>query len=697
MNALFSRLDRALAGAKTSANLVLAAVMTLIVGSMIVPLPEWALDAGIAINLAAACSLLVAALSAKDALKVASFPTLLLITTLFRLAMNVSSTRLALSEGHAGEIIQAFGEFVVRGDYVVGAVIFAILTLVQFLVVTKGAERVAEVSARFTLDAMPGKQMSIDADLRAGAISQDHARSRRRALERESQMFGAMDGAMKFVKGDVIAGLAIAGINLVGGTVIGVAQNNMTLSEAASTYALISIGDGLVSQIPSLCIAVAAGLVVTRVSSEHDESSLGADIGAQFFGQYQALWVVAALCALLALMPGMPHLTFVVIGVCLAGLGAALRRAATRPATPAPSATRAPGADAGARNNGPDEVTNGVMALVLDLAFDLTFMVEEDGGAFARHDLTRVRNRVYADLGVTVPAFTVRTGAPLPNGSWALAVDEIPSGRASVGDARWFAMAPPGELAMLGVSSAQPFTDPTTSKTISVVSRDDAGRLEGTNVAICSVRALVSEHLVALLKKRAAHFFGVQELQAALTKLEAGSPALVKEALLKVPLPLLADVLRRLLAEQVSIRNLRGILEALVAPSAEGDAAQLAERCRVALSHQISFQHAPSGPLHAYLVDPQVEESLRLHGHALDPDHAGSILEGVRRVVKTGRAVLLASPDVRRSLRRLIEGAFPDVAVLTFNELDPELHIRPVGRLTPARRLNALEPEAQGS
>ena len=259
MSAVLDVAGKVLARAKTSSDVVLAVVMAAIVGAMIVPLPEWLLDVGIAINLAAALSLLVAALYAKDALKVAAFPTLLLLTTLFRLAMNVSSTRLALSEGHAGDIIEAFGDFVVRGDYVVGAVIFAILTLVQFLVVTKGAERVAEVSARFTLDAMPGKQMSIDADLRAGAITQDQARARRRHLERESQMFGSMDGAMKFIKGDVIAGLVIVFINLIGGTAIGVLQNGMTAAEAASTYALISIGDGLVSQIPSLCIAVAAG------------------------------------------------------------------------------------------------------------------------------------------------------------------------------------------------------------------------------------------------------------------------------------------------------------------------------------------------------------------------------------------------------------------------------------------------------
>jgi len=665
--------DRMLARARRSADLVLAAVMTIIVGSMIVPLPEWALDLGIALNLAAACSLLVAALAAKDALKVAAFPTLLLITTLFRLAMNVSSTRLALSEGRAGEIIQAFGEFVVRGDYVVGAVIFAILTLVQFLVVTKGAERVAEVSARFTLDAMPGKQMSIDADLRAGAITQEQARARRRALERESQLFGAMDGAMKFVKGDVIAGLAIVAINLIGGSVIGMVQNGMSLSEAASTYALIAIGDGLVSQLPSLCIAVAAGIVVTRVASEHDESSLGLDIGSQFFGQPQALWVVSALCGLLAMMPGMPHLTFVLIGGLMAALAFGLQRA-----------TKGPEAQAETPDHEPTASLEGVAPLVIDLAEDLTFIVDDDDGAFVSVELERVRARLALELGVTIPPFQIRTGAPLPEGGWSVMVDEIPSGRGSVGAARWFAALPPGELLLAGVQ-AQTFTDPSTLKPISIVAADDRARLDAIKVPLLGVRQVIAEHVVSVLRKHAHSFFGVQAVQAALTRLETTAPALVKEASLKVPLPLMADVLRRLLQEQVSIRNLSSILEALVSPSTEGDAAQLAEKCRAALGRQISLQHAPTGPLYAYLVDPALEETLRLAGSSLEPLEASEILEGVKRVARHGRAVLLASPDTRRLLRKLIEGPYPEIAVLTFGELDPELQVRPIGRLCSVR------------
>jgi type III secretion protein V len=667
-----------LARAKQSSDIVLAVVMAAIVGAMIVPLPSWALDAGIALNLAAALALLVAALYARDALKVAAFPTLLLITTLFRLSMNVSSTRLALSEGHAGDIIQAFGEFVVRGDYVVGAVIFAILTLVQFLVVAKGAERVAEVSARFTLDAMPGKQMSIDADLRAGAITQAQARTRRRELERESQLFGSMDGAMKFIKGDVIAGLVIVLINLIGGTAIGVLQNGMSISEAASTYALISIGDGLVSQIPSLCIAVAAGLVVTRVASETEEASLGADIGAQFFGQWKALFIVAGLCLALACMPGMPHFTFVAIAACAATAGIGLRQMSLKPAVVA----KAKPADAEAPKPGEPEV--GVAPIVLDLHADLTELTTAEDGAFVSRDLTLVRDRIFHELGVRVPGVRVRTGAPLPPGGYMVQIDEVPCGVGQVVLGHLIALAPVNELSPLGIA-AEPARDPLTGKPASRVAEESRPQLEAADVKVRTAPQIICEHLYRALKRRAPGFLGVQEVQASLEQLEKRYPALVKEALAKVPLALLADVLRKLLHEEVSIRNLKGILEALVSPSAEGDAVALAEKCRQALARQLSHKYAPAGPLYAFLVDPGIEESLRTSGPqvAMEPQVASSIIEGVRKLSASGKAVLLASPDVRRGLRRLIEGAFPDVAVLTFTELDPDLQIRPVGRLVP--------------
>ncbi|MFL5351267.1 type III secretion system export apparatus subunit SctV [Archangium sp.] len=692
-----NRLVKILLRARKSSDVVLAVAMAAVLGALIIPLPPWLLDLGLAINLAAAVALLVAALYAKDALKVTSFPTLLLFTTLFRLALNVSSTRLALAEGHAGEVIQAFGEFVVRGDYVVGAVIFAILTLVQFLVVAKGAERVAEVSARFTLDAMPGKQMSIDADLRAGAIDQAQARRRRRNLERESQMFGAMDGAMKFVKGDVIAGLVIVAVNLLGGICIGILQNGMTIAEAASTYALIAIGDGLVSQIPSLCIAVAAGLVVTRVASEKEDDSLGAEIGSQLFGEAKALWVVAALCVALAAMPGMPHLTFLGLGAALGALAHSLARvkaaAAEEDAAEAQAQVEGtPEAGAAARGGpgAPPESTAapvGVAPLTVDLAPDLTPLAQEQGGAFVHQVLNRVRDEVFYELGVRVPGIRVRTEAAyLPAGSYRILIDEVPAGMGQVQSGALYALAQPEELAFLEVK-AEPVMDPSTGKPISRVPAEGRARLELAQVPLRSAGEFIAEHLRSVIRARAAGFLGIQEVQGLLDGLEAQAPALVKEALQKVPLPLLTEVLRKLVEEQVSIRNMRAILEALVAPTTEGDATALAERCRQALYRYLSHKFAPSGPLFAYLVDPDIEETLRSggpRGPAPSPERVAEILEGVKRISTGGQTVLLTAPDVRRTLRKLCEGSFPDVAVLTYGELDMNLQIRPLGRLSPA-------------
>lgn len=675
-------LTQILQRAQKSPDVILAVAVAAILGSMIVPLPEWLLDTGIALNLAASMALLVAALYARDALRVSAFPTLLLFTTLFRLALNVSSTRLALAEGHAGEIIQAFGDFVVRGEYMVGAVIFAILTLVQFLVVAKGAERVAEVSARFTLDAMPGKQMAIDADLRAGAINQAQARSRRRELERESQMFGAMDGAMKFVKGDVIAGLIIVVVNLVGGIAIGVLQNGMTVSDAAANYALIAIGDGLVSQLPSLCITIAAGLVVTRVAPGSEEQSLGSEILVQFFGEPRTLFAVAALCFGLGLIPGMPHATFILLS---GGLAAAAYWRKKRPAVDAEkpaTQTAAPASEAK-----PSE-TYGVTPLVLDLSVDMSAVATEEEGALAQRELPAVREALFNELGVRFPGIRVRTQASyLPKGGYRFLVDELPCGQGKLQPDACYAPVNPADLAFLQIQ-AEPVIDPSSGRTVSKVAAAARQKLMAAQVAFSPARVVLLQHVKSLLRKRAASFLGVQEVQQLVTGFEQQAPALVKEALTKVPLPLLTDVLKRLVQEDVSIRNLRVIFEALVAPSTEGDAAALAERCRSALHRYFSHRFAPSGQLFAYLVDPAIENSLRRHGPGaagMDPEDVGQILEAARQICAKGNAVVLASPDVRRTLRRLCESVSSEIAVLTYGELDPDLQIRPIGRMAAAR------------
>jgi type III secretion protein V len=656
-------------------ELVLPVAVTGILAALVVPLPAWLLDLGLALNLLAGAALLLAALQARTPLELSAFPTLLLVTTLLRLALNVSSTRLALAEGHAGAIIQAFGEFVVRGDYVVGGVVFAVITLVQFLVVAKGAERVSEVAARFTLDAMPGKQMAIDADLRSGLVDQAGAASRRRGLERESQMFGAMDGAMKFVKGDVLAGLVIVGVNLLGGLLVGVLQRGLEAGEALTTYALIAIGDGLSSQVPSLCVAVAAGVVVTRVAPGEDGRGLGHDIGAQLFGRPTVLPVLAAVAAAFSLVPGMPRPTFVLLAAALAG-GALWRRSRAVP-------SREPAAepDRPARRPEP-EALPGVSPLVLELGPG--WVEGSDGARPLQEALREMRHRLERELGFRCPGVHVRSGASLPQGGYRISVDEVPAAQGQLPAAGLLVRAPPSDVGFLAVR-AEPVEDPLAGRPLARVAESARPALELAGIPVLSPVQLLAEHLGGVARRHASALLGLQDVQALLDAMEARAPALVRPALEKVPLPVLTDVLRRLLHEGVSVRNLRAVLETLAAPGVEGDAALLAERCRQSLARWLSHQYAPSGPLFAWLVDPALEELLRTRlpgcGPALEPERVQALLEAVSEVVEEGRAVLLASGDVRRPLRALCEGAFPDVAVLAYSELDPRLQVKPLGRL----------------
>ncbi|MCB9592213.1 MAG: FHIPEP family type III secretion protein [Sandaracinaceae bacterium] len=387
-------------------EIVLATLVVLVVGMMIVPLPTWLLDLLIATNLSLGVLLLLTAFFVRRPLSFASFPTILLVTTLFRLALNVSSTRLILLQADAGTVIAAFGEFVVQGSYVVGAVIFAILTLVQFVVIARGSERVAEVGARFTLDALPGKQLAIDADLRSGRIDADGAAALRRELERESQLYGAMDGAMKFVKGDAIAAIVITCVNIVGGLAIGMLDRDLGAGEALETYGLLTIGDGLVSQIPALLISTAAGLVVTRVASEHEDGTLGADIGAQVFGDWRALAVASGFAFLLAIVPGLPLVPFLVLGAALGVTATVLYR---RRPTP-----RLRTRDPGAPRSGPLELRVGARL------GEALMRGTELGPA-----LDAAADALYAELGVRLPALTPVVSAQLGQDAWELRLGAV--------------------------------------------------------------------------------------------------------------------------------------------------------------------------------------------------------------------------------------------------------------------------------
>ncbi len=665
-----------LARIRGSGDALFALAVLAVVVLLVAPLSPGLLDVFLALNLGLAAAVLVVTLFARDALRFASFPTLLLLTTLLRLALNVSSTRLVLSRGEAGRIIRAFGQVVVQGNYVVGAVVFAIVTLVQLLVVAKGAERVAEVAARFTLDALPGKQMSIDADLRSGAVDQAEARRRRRALERESQLYGAMDGALKFVKGDAIAGIAIVLVNVLGGLAAGLTRG-MPLEGAARRYTLLAIGDGLVSQIPALLIAVAAGVAVTRVAAEEEGGSLGGEIGRQLSAEPRALWAVSALLGAMSLAPGLPALPFALLAAAAGGAAHLLGR--RRP----PSAER-PAAEGVAA---PEDPFTSPSPLVLELSHGLAELARADGSRFVREAVPALRERLWHDLGVRLPAIAVRA-AELADGTWRLLVEDVPAATGSAALDRAAVLLPPEELALVGIP-CQAEIEPLGGERCAVVSADHASRA----AALAPVRgplARVTASAAAALRRHAYRLVGVQEVQALLDGLEPLAPALVREVGRQIPPALLADVLRRLLEEEVSIRPLRTILDAMLESGTSRGPAALAESCRRALSRHIADRWASSGPLEALLLDPGAEMAVRdaLAGEnaALDPDAALGLLGGLEAELRAAPRprVLLTGTDVRRAVRNLVATRFPRLSVVSYEELPPELAVRPVGKVSLA-------------
>jgi type III secretion protein V len=706
----------------------LAAFVVLLVGMMVVPLPTVLLDVLLASNIAIAVLLLLVALHLRDGLALSVFPTLLLVTTLYRLALNISSTRLILLQADAGSVIRAFGGFVVQGNYVVGAIVFLLLTIVQFVVIAKGSERVAEVAARFALDAMPGKQMSIDAELRAGAIGQGEARRRRLQLQRESALYGAMDGAMKFVKGDAIAGILVTGVNLLGGLGVGVGMRGMGVVPSLETYGLLTIGDGLVSQIPALLISTAAGVVVTRVAADEDdgaedrredaaasegtgvESSLGTDVGRQVFGDPRSLRIAAAFLVALALVPGLPMLPFSVLGAAFFLLARALDGARRRRlASPLERAEQVESArETRARKERVPVVTPVAVHLAPPLAARL---VEDDGssGPLLDRALPALRDRLFDELGLSLPGVRVRAdpalgadsdpGAPDAQ-AYRLLWQEMPvdGGRLPL-DAGWV-QADPETLLEQGVRGAVRETAPDPlgrPGPRSRVPESAAGELAELGLPLEDAAEVIARHLERWVHRRAGDLVGLQEVQTLVDQLERVYPALVRNVVPRpVPLALLADVLRRLAEEGVSIRPLREILEALAvhAPN-ERDPLALAELVRSALGRALTHRLLVDGALPVILLEAEVEEALADAIHttptgrylALAPSLARELVAEARRLVEAaqdqgvGRPVFLARGESRRFFRRLVETELPDTPVLSYGEVAPEATLAPVGRL----------------
>lgn len=685
----------------------LAGLVIGIVGMMIIPLPTFVLDILLAMNFSIAVMLLMVSLYIPNALKIASFPSILLITTLFRLALNVSSTRLILLQADAGEVIASFGQFVVQGNYVVGGVIFLILTLIQFLVVAKGAERVSEVGARFTLDAMPGKQMSIDADLRAGAFDLDEARRRRGLVQMESKLYGAMDGAMKFVKGDAIAGLIMTAINIIAGIIIGVMQRDMSAVDAASVYTLLTIGDGLVSQIPALLIATTAGIIVTRVASEEEATHLGNDIFGQLLAQPKAIAITSALLVGLALIPGLPTVPFMTLSVALGVIAYGLYKSQASPDAmlSEEEAEQVEQVESQAKEGARQAraMIPAVTPLTVDIGEALSDELEADERSqWLQEMIPTMREGIFYELGIKIPGVRVRAKSRACEGrEFMISVDEIPVFSSKLYAGKVLVNETPDGLKVFGVE-AQEARHPATNQLSSWVDAQKAGLVEEAGYTTWDAAAYILLCLTATLRKQAREFVGIQDVQLMLDQLEGPYPAVVQEVVPKLlGLQDLTDILRRLAEEGISLRNLPRILQILAERAKTiKDPVVLTEEVRAGLSRYITHKYAGrAGNLVVYLVDRQIEEmvasSVRVTDEgsylALPPDITQEILQAINREVAAdvaaGRApILLTDQRVRRYVKRLVALEHADAVVLAYQEVDPALKVQPLGRITVGRR-----------
>ncbi|MFC7399052.1 type III secretion system export apparatus subunit SctV [Chelatococcus sp. GCM10030263] len=666
------QLQKFLVQTSRRSDLAIALLILTAILMMVIPLPTVVVDALIATNIAGSMLVLFVAFYIGRPSDFSSLPAVILIATLFRLSLAITTTRLILLDGDAGEIINTFGSFVIGGNLAVGLVVFLIIAVAQFVVITKGAERVAEVAARFTLDAMPGKQMAIDNDMRSGNIDQAEARDLRSQLERESQLYGAMDGAMKFVKGDAVAGLIIIVINLVGGLAIGTLQRGMALADAVAVYSLLTIGDGLISQIPALLISVASGTVVTRVAG-HGDSDLGASITRELLGFPRALGLAAVIVLGMGLVPGFPFFTFLLLSMALAGAGLLLmrRRAA------------ADQAEAASKDGEAAEPQDGLrprLRLLLGEGLGARLHME------ALHtELAALRRRIADDLGIAVPRILVEAGPNLAADAFLLELEDVPIADGQLADDRLLVDDTPERLAELGI----PFEGrpPALGRRLLSVESSAREQLFSTGAVILEPHEALREMLHVPLVRHAGEFVGVQETRALLAAMEPGFADLVAEARKLAPLPVMANVLRSLVEEGVPVRNLRLILEAL-ATSRGGEVEPLVAHVRAHLRRQISFLLADqNGAVPALLLAPEIEAELRRaaqggqNAPASARDLAGRVAAAVSRQLAGVRGeprapALLTAPDIRRALWRLLRRHEVAVPVLSVTEIAPEFKVR---------------------
>lgn len=667
-------------------DILVAVAALVIIGMMVIPMPCWLLDILLTVNIMVALIMLLVTVYTVQPLEFASFPSMLLVATLFRLALNIAATRQILLAAHAGAVISAFGSVVVGGNYIVGLVVFILLVIIQFVVVTNGTGRVAEVAARFTLDAMPGKQMAIDADLNAGIIDEEEAKARRKAISREADFYGAMDGASKFVRGDAIAAVIMIVVNVIGGFLVGVAQRHMEFNSALQTYTLLTVGEGLVTQVPALLISVAAGLMVTKAASEN---SLGRDMAFQIFTQPKAIGITAGICGLLALVPGIPKIPFIIAALGGGMLAQMLRQ---QPDDHAPEQiVEAP--------RPPETMTDLLLVdpIEVELGYGLIPLADPKQGGDLLERITAVRRQTATELGLLVPAIRVRDNMQLKPNAYSVKLRGIEIAGGEVYPGQILAMDPGAATTELkGIQTTEPaFGLPATW--ISEAQKPEA---EMNGFTVVDPLTVLITHLAEMIRKHADEILTRQDTQTLIDSLKAQSPAVVDELIPNLlSVGEVQKVLQNLLSERVSIRDLAVIFEGLSdAARLTRDTDLLTDYARQYLSRQITKQYlCPDNIVRVFTLDPMVEQAIAdgiRHTESgaqlvLEPGVAQELLEETRdqaeRMASMGyMPVALCSPRLRIHYRRLAERMAPTLAVLSFNELASGVKLETLGMVTLA-------------
>jgi flagellar biosynthesis protein FlhA len=675
--------------------------MLIMLGMMMLPLPPFMLDLLFTFNIALSLVILLATMYVMRPLELASFPTVVLFATLLRLALNIASTRVVLLHGHngpgaAGKVIEAFGEFVIGGNFAVGFVVFAILTIINFVVVTKGATRVSEVTARFTLDAMPGKQMAIDADLNAGLLTQEQARERRQEVREEADFYGSMDGASKFVRGDATAGMLILAINIIGGFFIGMLQHGLSAAEAARTYTLLTIGDGLVAQVPGLMLSIATAVIVTRVSKSQE---MGKHVMGQLFGQPKALGVAAAVLGTMGLIPGMPNIPFLLLAA-LAGFAAWKLSQAKQERTAAAAGTGAPGTELALESAPPAERLElswedvaQVDTIGLEVGYRLIPLVDKAQGGELMARIKSVRRKLSQELGFLVPSVHIRDNLDLAPHGYRISLMGVPMGEAEIHTERMLAI-DPGRVhgTINGIATRDPAFG-LDAVWIEPGMREHAQTLGYTVVDPATV---IATHLSHILQNHAHELIGHQDVQQLLDRLAQQTPKLVEDLVPKrLSLGVVVKVLQNLLAERVPIRNFRGIVESLAEHAGQSqDPGVLAAAVRVTLGRQIVQEIAGLGTeVPVITLAPELEQILLQSlqgggpaGAAVEPGLADrlqqSVADAARRQEAAGEpAVLLVSPALRPWLSRFTRHVAQNLHVLAYNEVPDNRRVKLVTAL----------------